>query len=93
MAGMFWPLPTQGTYTEESGVRGGGGGGMLLPKQRENWGGKNAAVYSLIVGLRGIWGLFVWTKRCSILYVDAKNVQVMTYFLKYVFMILVKFRE
>jgi hypothetical protein len=27
---------------------------MLLPKQRENWWGKNAAVYSLIVGLRGI---------------------------------------
>jgi hypothetical protein len=53
MAGMFWPLRTQGTGTEESGVRGGGGGGgMLLPRQRENRGGKNAAVYSLIAGLR-----------------------------------------
>jgi hypothetical protein len=36
MTGMFLPLSTQGTDTEESGV-GGGGGGMLLPKQRENW--------------------------------------------------------
>ncbi len=51
---MFWPLRTQGTDTEESRVRGGGGGGMLLPKQRENRRGKNTAVYSLIVGLRGI---------------------------------------
>ncbi len=50
---MFWPLRTQGTDTEkvERGV--GKGGGMLLPKLIENWRGKNAAVYSLIVGLRG----------------------------------------
>jgi hypothetical protein len=27
MAGMFWSLHTQGTDTEESGVRGWGGGG------------------------------------------------------------------
>ncbi len=37
----------------------GGGGGMLLHKQRENLRGKNAAVYSLIVSLRGIFGLSV----------------------------------
>jgi hypothetical protein len=54
---MFWPLHTQGTETEQSGVR--GGGGMLLPKQRENLRGKNAAVYSLIVSLKGIFGLSV----------------------------------
>ncbi len=55
MADMFWPLRTQGTDTEESGVRGGGGGGgMLLPQQREIRRGNNTAVYSLIVGLRGI---------------------------------------
>jgi hypothetical protein len=56
MAGMFWPLRTQGTDTEESRVRGGEGrgGGMLLPRQRENQSGKNTAVYSLIASLRGI---------------------------------------
>ncbi len=51
---MFWPLHTQGTDTEESGVRGGGEGGILQRKQRENWYEKNAAVHSLIVGLRTI---------------------------------------
>ncbi len=51
MAGMFWPLHMQSTDTEESGVR---GGEMLLPKQRENQRGKNEAIYSLIVSLRGI---------------------------------------
>jgi hypothetical protein len=50
---MFWPLHTQGTDTEESGVRC-GGGMLLLPRQRENRRGKNAAVYSLIVSFRGI---------------------------------------
>jgi hypothetical protein len=54
MAGMFWPLRMQGTDTEESVVRGEGGGGMLLPEQRENWCGKKAAIYLLIVSLRGI---------------------------------------
>jgi hypothetical protein len=101
MAGMCWPLRMQGKDTEESGVRGGGGGGrMLLPKQRQKRRGKNTTVYSLIVGLRGIWGLFVWIKRYSILYVMLKSVlkvkifyQDMTYFLEYVFMILAKFRE
>ncbi len=67
-AGMLWPLRTQGTDTEERGVRGGRGGGMLLPKQRENRRGKNVAVYSLIVWC--IWGLVVWTKKCSIWSVD-----------------------
>jgi hypothetical protein len=30
------------------------GGGVMLPKQIENLHGKNALVYSLIVGLRGV---------------------------------------
>jgi hypothetical protein len=51
---MFWPLRTQGTGTEESVVMGGWRGGMLLPKQRENWCVKNAAIDSLLVGLRDI---------------------------------------
>jgi hypothetical protein len=55
MAVIFWPLRMQGADNEESGVRGGEGEeGCCCPPQRENWRGKNVAVYSLIVGLRGI---------------------------------------
>jgi hypothetical protein len=35
MAGMFWPLRTQGIDTEESGVRGGGGGRRDAAAQTE----------------------------------------------------------
>jgi hypothetical protein len=43
------------------------GQGVLLSK-RDN-GSKNAVLYSPIVGLTDIWALFIWTNRCSILYV------------------------
>ncbi len=63
--------------------------------------GKNAAVYLTIVGFIDI---FCFNKKmwCGILYVDAKKCkndqnwpfldQVMTYFVKYDFMIVAKFR-
>ncbi len=43
----------QGRGTEESGVRGGEGRDAAAQPQRKS-AQKNAAVYSLIVGLRGI---------------------------------------
>jgi hypothetical protein len=54
MAGMFRPLSTQDTDTEESGVMGGGGGGIMLPKQRENRCRKKRLFTHLPNGLRGI---------------------------------------
>ncbi len=49
---MFWPLRTRGKDTEESGV--GGRGDAAAQMERKSGRKKNAAIYSLIVGLRGI---------------------------------------
>ncbi len=37
--------------------------------------GKNAAIYSPVVGLIDLWAFFAWNKRCSILYVDSKKLK------------------